>query len=265
MVKAIALFAPRAQAVPTPPADVNSRVMKTPFSYSGTELDALAEAENYYRWILSYFAPHVGSKAVEVGAGIGTFAQFLLDFTKVSELIAMEPADNLFSVLERRFANERRVKTVKGYLEDFAGSLAVDSLVAVNVIEHIADDAEFLRLACRVLSPEGTILVFTPAVPAIQGTLDRSFEHRRRYTKTGLAEKLRQAGLRMVCLRYLNLPGVVAWFLAGNVLRRKTIQSSDVRFYDRWIVPCESWLERRWEPPLGQSLLAVARKSGAPA
>jgi SAM-dependent methyltransferase len=241
------------------------KIAASMFSYSGDELGALAGAKNYHRWILSYFAPYVGRKVVEVGAGIGTFSQLLLDFTKVSELTAMEPADNLFPVLEQRFANERRVKAVKGHLEDFVGSFAVDSLVLVNVIEHIADDGEFLRQAHHVLSPEGTILMFTPAVPAIYGTLDRRFEHHRRYTKAGLAEKLRQAGLRPVCLRYFNLPGVVAWFLAGSVLRRETIRSLEVRFYDRWIVPCESWLERKWEPPLGQSLLAVARKSGAQA
>jgi SAM-dependent methyltransferase len=230
------------------------------FSYSGTELDALAEAKNYYRWILNCFAPYLGRRVLEVGAGIGTFSRFLLDFGRVGELIALEPADNLFPLLEQRFREDRRVNPLKGYLEDFAASLVANSVVLVNVLEHIADDAKFLRLAYEVLPPGGAVLVFTPALPPIYGSLDRSFEHHRRYTRVALAQKLVQAGLHLECLRYFNLPGVVTWFLAGRVLRRDTIKPGDVRFYDRWVVPCASRLERLWEPPLGQSLLAVARK-----
>ena len=230
------------------------------FSYSGTELDALVEAKNYYRWILNYFAPYLGRRVIEVGAGLGTFSRFLLDFSRVCELIALEPADNLFPLLEQRFREDRRVRPLQGYLEDYAASLVADSVVLVNVLEHIADDAEFLRLAYEVLLPGGTVLVFTPALPPIYGSLDRKFEHHRRYTRAALTQKLAQAGLHLECLRYFNLPGLVTWFLAGKVLRRDTIKPVDVRFYDRWVVPCASKLERLWEPPLGQSLLAVARK-----
>jgi SAM-dependent methyltransferase len=237
--------------------------MKAQFSYSGSELDALAEAKNYYRWILSYFAPYVGSEVIEVGAGSGTFSKLLLDFTDVSQLTVMEPANNLFPLLERRFANEPRVRAVNGYLQGFVVSVAADSVIFVNVLEHIADDAEFLQQAYRVLSPEGTILVFSPALPLLYGTLDRSFEHHRRYTKAELAQKLHEAGFRLLCLRYFNLFGVATWFLAGSVFARNTIRSSDVRFYDRWIVPWASKLERTWEPPFGQSLLAIASKPRA--
>jgi len=236
--------------------------MRTSFSYSGTELDALAEAKNYYHWILTYFEPYVGGKVVEVGAGVGTFSRFLLESPRVTELTAMEPADNLFPLLERRFAGERRVRTVKGYLEAFVDTLAADSVVLINVLEHIGDDAEFLRQAYKVLSPAGTILVFTPALPVLYGSLDRSFEHHRRYTKAGLAQRLHEVGFRLLCLRYFNLPGVATWFLAGRLLRKNTLRSSDVRFYDRWVVPWESKIERKWEPPFGQSLLAVALKPG---
>lgn len=234
------------------------------FSYTGTELDAMSGARNYYRWILSYLGPYVGGRVIEVGAGVGSFASALLqEKPAVSELVLVEPAQNLFPHLARRFASESRVRVIPGYLNDCASVSGMDSFIAVNVIEHVADDVEFLRLACKLLAPGATIILFAPAMAALYGTLDKTFEHYRRYRKPELAGKLIQAGFDVEDIRYLNLPGIVTWFLAGRVLRRKTIRPSQVRIYDRWVVPWVSKLERRWQPPLGQSLLAVGRKPAA--
>jgi len=228
--------------------------------YQGTELDALAVAHNYYRSILAYFAPYVGKRVVEVGAGIGTFSDFLLKHTEASELTLIEPADNLFPVLQDRFSGEKRVKTMHAYVEDLPRSLAADSVVLVNVLEHVADDEAFLKAIHRILVPEGTLLIFVPALPCLFGTLDAHFGHHRRYTKPSLRQRVLKAGLRLVRLRYYNSPGVVTWFLAGRVLKRRTLGPRDVGCYDRWMVPWISRLERWCEPPVGQSLIAIALK-----
>jgi hypothetical protein len=94
----------------------------------------------------------------------------------------------------------------------------------------------------------------------LYGTLDESFQHIRRYTKRALARRLEETGFRVERLHYFNCLGVVAWFVAGKILKRKTIRITDARDYDRWIVPWASRLESRWTPPFGQSLVAVARK-----
>jgi phospholipid N-methyltransferase len=230
------------------------------FSYSGTELDAMADARNYYRWMLQQIDPYLGRRAMEVGSGVGTFASILLKESHVSKLLLLEPANNLFPRLAERFATDARVETIHGYLEDCLPQSKVDSLIAVNVIEHIADDVEFLRLASERIIPGGTIILFTPALSVLYGTLDKAFEHYRRYSKLGLTDLLTRAGFRLLDIRYLNLPGAAMWFLAGKILRQKTIRPSQVRIYDRWFVPWVSKLERRWEPPFGQSLLAIGRK-----
>ena len=237
-----------------------SQGAKTPFLYSGTELEALGEADNYYRWILTHFRPYLGPRVVEVGAGIGTFSNHLLDDGRVRELVALEPADNLFPLLERRLSGDPRVKVEQGYLEDLAGSLSADAVILVNVLEHSADDEALLRAVHRVLVAGGHILLFVPAVAWLFGSLDEAFEHHRRYTKPRLGEALERTGFRVESLRYINFPGVFSWFLAGKVLRRKTLNPRDVRLYDRWVVPWAAWLERRWEPPVGQSLVAVGTK-----
>ncbi len=236
----------------------------TPFSYSGSELDALAEARNYYKWILSYFLPYLGSSTIEVGAGIGTFARFLLGSARLRKISLIEPADNLFPLLEREFKDDSRVDVRKGYLRDLAGSIRADSVVSVNVLEHAENDEEMLRLTHEVLLPGGRLLLFTPALPVLYGTMDKEFRHYRRYTKRGLQSKMEQAGLRVLEIRYFNLPGVALWPLLGRLWRRKTIRPGGVKLYDRLVIPWLSRLERRWEPPLGQNLLAIGQKQSAP-
>lgn len=230
------------------------------FSYSKTLLEALSEAKNYYRWIACHFAPYVGKRVIEVGAGIGTFSEVLLDGTNGSELFLVEPADNLRSTLQERFSGDMRVTMVNGYLEDISTPLAADSVVVVNVLEHVTDDEGFLNAAHRLLVPGGTILIFAPALPRLYGTLDQAFGHVQRYSKSSLASKLQRTGFRLLHLRYFNFPGVIAWFLAGKVLRKRALRPADYRLYDRWVVPWVSKLEQKWEPPLGQSLIAIASK-----
>ena len=237
--------------------------MDSGFSYSGTELDALAGARNYYRAIISHFRPHLGRKVVEVGAGIGTFARHVLDETGVEEMMLVEPADNTIPVLRERFAGDRRITVKQGYLEQVSPPPAVDSLVAVNVLEHVEDDVAFLRAAHATVRPGGRVLLFTPALSQIFGTLDEAFGHFRRYTKSILDERLRAAGFEDIRLRYTNFPGVASWFVAGRVLRKRTIAPRDVALYDRMVMPWITAVERYWEPPLGQSIIAIATRSTA--
>lgn len=232
------------------------------FVYSGEELDALGGAKNYYGWITDRFAPYLGPRIVEVGAGIGTSTQHLLEKRPGARLTAVEPAENNFPRLARRFAGDPRVTPVRGYLDASIPAASADAVVAVNVMEHVADDAAFLRHAARVLAPGGHVLVFVPALPALYGSLDEAFEHYRRYTRAGLVARLRETGLEPVSVRYLNLPGVVAWWLWARVLRRRTITDRAAGFYDRWVVPVVRAVEDRVPLPVGNGLIAVARKNG---
>ena len=230
------------------------------FSYSGTELDAVAEATNYYNWIVDSFAGHVGDRCVEAGAGIGTVAALLLSRAAPRALTLIEPAENNVPVLRERFVGDSRVKVYHGYLEDLADSLESDSVIAVNVLEHVENDDGFLRASYKVLAPGGALLLLVPALPAIFGSLDQAFDHFRRYTRSGLRTSLVAAGFEIERLHYLNMVGVAAWFVSGRVLHRRTLGRGQVRFYDRWIIPFVRRIESLVPVPVGQSILAIARK-----
>jgi len=230
------------------------------FAYSGTELDAVAEATNYYNWIVDSFASHIGDRCIEAGAGIGTVSELLLRRASPRTLTLIEPAENNVPVLRERFAADSRVKVYHGYLEDLTGSVASDSIIAVNVLEHVEKDDEFLEASFNILAPGGALLLLVPALPAIFGSLDRAFDHYRRYTESGLRTSLVAAGFEIESLHYLNFIGVAAWFVSGRLLRRTTLGRGQVRFYDRWIIPFVRRLESLIRVPVGQSILAIARK-----
>lgn len=260
--RAVGIRAPQPRHFREPNDPVTTTASQA-FTYSGEELDALAEARNYYGWIVRRFAPYLGRRIVEVGAGIGTFAEHLRAAAPDARLTLVEPAANNWPHLSARFAGRPHVTTRRGYLADAGEPGSADTVVAVNVMEHVRDDDAFLADAHRLLAPGGHALLFVPALPAIYGSLDEAFEHYRRYTRGELTGRLRAAGFTPVSVAYTNLPGVLAWWMSGRVLRRRTVSARDAKLYDRWMIPWISRLERVWTPPLGQSLIAIARKGDA--
>jgi SAM-dependent methyltransferase len=229
------------------------------FLYSGDELEAMAAARNYYAWIARRFAPFLGERVLEAGAGTGTFSQVLLATGQVKRLVALEPAANTYPLLARTFAGDQRVTAMQGYLGAVELAEQVDSLVAVNVLEHVLDDTGFLQTARAAVKPGGHLLLFVPALPAIFGSLDEAFEHHRRYTRVSMSKLLANTGWQVISVRYTNLPGVLSWFIAGRILRQRTLDSRSVSLYDRLIVPPVAWIETLLPPPIGQSLLVIAR------
>jgi SAM-dependent methyltransferase len=228
--------------------------------YPSPELPSFDNAPNYYAAILKYFAPYLGGHVVEVGAGIGTFSQCLLSLPQITTLTLVEPAKTLFPILRKKLSGNSKVRFVNGTLQSVASSLSCDSVVLINVLEHVENDEELLSTIHQVLKPGGAVVLFVPALPGLYGSLDEGFGHIRRYRKGQLGSLLMKVGFQVGCLRYFNLPGILSWFVIGKIFKCKSLNPWSVWLYDRlfmsWIPRCE----RIWEPVLGQSVLAVCTK-----
>jgi SAM-dependent methyltransferase len=235
--------------------------MRTPtsFQYSGTELEAVAGAKNYYKWIVERFAPFLGRCVVEVGAGLGTFAEFIIASPGVESLLCVEPAENVFPALAERFNSDKRIRTVRGNIEQVELSDAADSVVAVNVLEHVEDDEEFLRAAAKIVVPGGHLLLFVPAHQFLYGSLDAAFDHYRRYSKAGLSSVVSRAGWELVRIYNVNIAGILPWLIAGKILRSTTLGHWQMWIFDRLVIPVIKRVESVREPFVGQSLLVIAR------
>ncbi|MEP7002565.1 MAG: class I SAM-dependent methyltransferase [bacterium] len=246
------------------PWDADTRVsppiVPDPFVYSGGELETLAVARNYYRWLVGLLAPHLGDHVLEIGAGVGTLAAAVLVARPKVSLTLAEPASNNLPILQRRFADDARVRILPGFYAGAAPTAQpMDSVLLINVLEHVDDTRALLRSAREALRPGGRIVLLVPAGGALlYGTLDRAFSHHRRFTSSTLRAALEESGFIVRDVRHLNSLGVVPWFLLGRVFRRRRLADLAVRAYDVLAIPWLSRLEGRWTPPFGQSLLMVA-------
>jgi len=231
--------------------------------YEGSELDATAQAHNYNRWILESIRPFLGAVIAEVGAGQGNFTRELLR-TAPHRLIAIEPSAILVPKLRQTTAGIPNLDVHHARLADLSGSLenSVDSLVYINVLEHIADDRSELEHAYRALRPGGSLCVFVPALPSLMTGFDESIGHHRRYRRPDLLHLAESSGFEVVAARYFDLLGALAWLLAFKLLRLH-MSTGNVRLYDRLAVPLARVFDRILGPPVGKSLLLIARKPEA--
>jgi SAM-dependent methyltransferase len=245
--------------------DVNSSMAKAGADYDGQDLEALADLRAYQDWILHRFRPHLKGKVVEIGAGLGNIASRYAD--AVEDLLLVEPAKNLYPRLMKRFEDKPHVRTICALVESLApvagaaSSIGApfDAALLVNVLEHVVDDVSMLRNVRTILRPEGRLLIFVPALPWLYGILDKNVGHERRYTLSGLIQRVEQAGFIVETIRYFDFPGVLPWFIAGRVSRSRRFSDRAAKIYDRLIVPIARAAEKYIKPPIGKNLLCIAR------
>ncbi len=225
--------------------------------YPGKELEAMSFAVNYHRWIIDEFEPYLGETVAEVGAGIGSVSQLLLR-KRIKRLFAFEPSQNMYPVLERNLGRDERCRPIHGFFGPrYRG---FDSVVYVNVLEHIQDDRGELASAREALHPTGHLLLFVPALSWLYSDADEQMGHVRRYTKRALCRLVEEAGFGIVRARYFDLAGVVPWYV-NFVLLRSSLRSGSVSLYDTLVVPTMRVVEKWLPPPIGKNVLLVAKKA----
>ena len=232
------------------------------------ELERLADADHFFGWIADELEPHLGHRILEVGAGIGTVSLKLLERLPGARITALEPDPKLHEELVSRTKRHPEVQTLNVTSTDLLHSdmaPTFDSVVYVNVLEHILDDAGELSIARRLLVDGGTLAVFVPALPRLYGSLDYKSGHHRRYQRDGLRRLITEAGFELVDLRYLDLLGVAPYFAMYKLLDVKTLGTVSSNGYDRVIVPISRAIQRLApNPPFGKNLLAIARRPHEP-
>ena len=242
---------------------------KNPSLYPGTELEAMTGAPNYHSWIFDIFKPYLGAHMVEVGAGVGSFTELILTHHACKTLSLVEPSDSMY---ERLRVHLRQRQLESGIIVDMYHSTFVeaaglikaeqapDSIIYVNVLEHIADDEGELETVRRTLSESGRVFIFVPALKWLFSPFDERVGHVRRYSKSELEQKLRRAGFKILSSAYFDFPGIFPWWLNYCVLRSVTMDPGAVSFYDQFVIPVVRRIESVIAMPIGKNIIAIAEK-----
>lgn len=238
---------------------------KTKVEYVGKDLEAMDLAENYHQWILDVMKPFFGRHLVEVGAGTGSFSKMLLT-TRPASLTLVEPSA-MFGSVEKSVAGHEDATTIRYFndiFRDAAGAIGdaqpPDTIIYVNVLEHIEDDVGELKTVFETLQPGGRLCIFVPAQPFLYSDFDRHIGHFRRYRKGDLVGRCEDARFKVVMARNFDLLGVIPWLIKYRLMRSVTMESGMVKLYDKFVVPAEKWIESKVPPFIGKNLLVIAEK-----
>ena len=224
-------------------------------------LDAFERAPRFNRWMYDTIHTYLGTRIAELGSGRGNLSRLLKQGANV---LVTDNRESYLEELRRRWGHLPNVRVARLDLASDAdygilGDFKADTVVCLNVLEHVEDDFSVLRRLYRSVPPGCRIVFLVPFNPKLYSRFDRELGHRRRYGKAELEEKMRAAGLKVECQFYFNKAGVFAWWLGNNLFQQRAVTSWQLRLYN-FLTPLLRALDR-YLPTEGLSTVVVASKS----
>jgi glycosyltransferase involved in cell wall biosynthesis len=211
-------------------------------SAAESTLDALSFAPRFNRWMAEAILPYVGQSVLEIGAGMGNMSRHLAPRRKAYFATDIRPEyiEHLRNLFRHRPAVRVERLDVTQQAEITAVGRQVDTVVCLNVLEHIEDDSGALRSIGTLLAPGGRLVLLVPNGPAAYGSIDREIGHYRRYTASHLHEMLTATGYRVETILQFNRISMPAWRFTGQVRKSKTLSRPALKMFDRLV-----WLWKR--------------------
>jgi SAM-dependent methyltransferase len=230
------------------------------FKYVGSELDLFASMRNWKAYWSQQIRPFLRGDILEVGAGIGSNTRFL-DPGGAGRWVCLEPDHELSDQLIRNFGEtepKRVYEPVCGTLEALMGQ-QFDTIIYIDVLEHIYADREELKNAASRLRPRGHLIVLAPAHQRLFSPFDAAIGHFRRYDRSML-RAISPASLRLERMRYLDCAGLILSAANMLFLRQSMPTKAQLRFWDDWIVPISRVLDKPFLYSVGKTIIAVWRR-----
>jgi ubiquinone/menaquinone biosynthesis C-methylase UbiE len=230
------------------------------FQYVGSELEVFSHAINWKTYLASQIRPFLRGKVLEVGAGIGTTTTALASGNEES-WTCLEPDLALANTLKANLnkgnlPSSMNFQIIAGDLTKLPPENTFDCILYIDVLEHISADRTELRLAASHLTPGGHLVVLSPAHQWLFSPFDEAIGHFRRYSRNSLRDTGPE-NLKLVTLKYLDSVGLLASMANRFFLRTSAPSTSQIRVWDRLMVPISRLVDPLTFYRLGKSVLAV--------
>lgn len=221
-------------------------------------LESMSQAIWYNQWTLQKFEQYLRGDILEIGCGIGNFTNTLTSYGKIWAI----DINNEYIKKTREWV-DGDVQVGFGDIEKgeyFFQTRKFDTIVCLNVLEHIKDDVAALNNLYKLLKKNGELILLVPAHRFLYGEIDRSIGHFRRYEKKELIKRLEKLGFKLAFSRSINFLGALGWFMAGKILQQETVEEENIKIFNL-IAPVVLSIENLIEPPFGTSILVIAKKT----
>jgi SAM-dependent methyltransferase len=228
-------------------------------------LEIFSKARHFNRWLFKSFASYCKGNILEIGSGTGNISRWLLE---MGNAITLSDLRNEYcNRLQEKFGNLATLQDVlqldladAAFEQENPGLLnQFDTVVALNVVEHIEDDHLVIRNAAKLLRYKGRLVILVPAYQGLYNSFDKSLGHFRRYRRHELVKLLEDEGLELTVSKYFNAAGIGGWWFYGSLLNRKIIPAYSLRIFDL-LVPFFKVLDLLFLKKLGLSVVAIAEK-----
>lgn len=220
-------------------------------------LESMNTAGWYNKWSTDQFKEYLGGEILEIGCGIGNFTNILSSYGTVW---AIDINKKYISQTSKRIHGKNRVgigDVEKG--QYFFKSKLFDTIICLNVLEHIKDDSRALENIFNLMKVGGKLILLVPAHPFLYGAIDSAVGHYRRYEKDKLLALMEKHNFKVIKSKKMNFLGGVGWWVTGRLLGKKYVEKSKVGIFNL-LAPFFLFFESILEPPLGTSILVIAKK-----
>lgn len=226
-------------------------------SQSSKTLESMSQAIWYNRWTLEKFARYIKGDILEIGCGIGNFSKNL---TKYGQLTAIDINKDYIKKAKKEV--EGRAEIGFGDIEKgeyFFSRKVFNTIICINVLEHVNDDTKALKNVYELLAPGGFLILLVPTHSFLFNSIDGAIGHYRRYEREGLEKRLKGIGFEISKIRNLNFVGSIGWYISGHLFKAREVSQNKIKIFNS-ISPIALFLEDIFEPPFGTSMLVIARK-----
>lgn len=235
--------------------------MTDSFKYQGNELLLFQHAINWKKYFSKQIKPFIKGNVLEVGAGIGSTTLLLNDGT-VDHWLMLEPDEEMCADLKTRMDKKKipdncRLQT--GTIDQVSSTF--DTIIYIDVLEHIRDDTEEMNKVASLLNTGGYIIVLSPAFQFLYSPFDKAIGHNRRYNKK-MFQKITPLSLHLVSNRYYDSAGFFASLMNKLILSKKYPTQKQVHFWDKRLIPVSKITDRLFFHGFGKSIIGIWKKSG---
>jgi len=224
-------------------------------------LQSISKADKFNYWMYSQMQPHIKGDILEIGSGIGNISEFLKKEYPTARLTDVR--DQYTTLLSERFTQNKVLNLdlvhpkfdiiYKDLLNSF------DFVFALNVVEHIENDALAALNMSKLLKSGGKIFILVPAYQWLYNSFDISLEHFRRYNIKKISS-LCPTNCKKIETRYFNAFGILGWFIVGSIFKKKIIPEGNMSLFNK-IIPIVKLVDWVLGNRIGLSVILVAEKN----